>query len=96
MDCPQHSRDPLYNQVPEPDSIDRILADIQNFLREANGSPEEPDTTDEIGRKKNYQRYAKPPYSYLAMIVLVIQTSPKKKLKLSEVTNLPLWGFLGL
>ena len=36
-------------------------------------------------RKKNYQRYPKPPYSYLAMISMVIQNSPEKKLTLSEV-----------
>ncbi|XP_066435001.1 forkhead activin signal transducer 3-like [Eleutherodactylus coqui] len=36
-------------------------------------------------KKKNYQRYAKPPYSYLAMIALVIQASPEKKLKLSQI-----------
>ncbi|XP_013874211.1 forkhead box protein H1 [Austrofundulus limnaeus] len=37
------------------------------------------------GRKKNYQRYPKPPYSYLAMIAMVIQRSPDKKLTLSEI-----------
>nr|XP_033791211.1 forkhead activin signal transducer 3-like [Geotrypetes seraphini] len=36
-------------------------------------------------KKKNYHRYAKPPYSYLAMIALVIQNSPEKKLKLSQI-----------
>ncbi|XP_029442008.1 forkhead box protein H1-like isoform X2 [Rhinatrema bivittatum] len=36
-------------------------------------------------KKKNYHRYAKPPYSYLAMIALVIQSSPEKKLKLSQI-----------
>lgn len=37
------------------------------------------------GKKKNYQRYPKPPYSYLAMIAMVIQNSPQKKLTLSQV-----------
>lgn len=40
------------------------------------------------GKKKNYQRYPKPPYSYLAMIAMVIQRSPEKKLTLSEVNGL--------
>ncbi|KAM4706218.1 forkhead box protein H1-like [Rhinophrynus dorsalis] len=35
--------------------------------------------------KKTYHRYAKPPYSYLAMIALVIQNSPEKRLKLSQI-----------
>ncbi|XP_068094553.1 forkhead box protein H1 [Hyperolius riggenbachi] len=44
--------------------------------------------TKKTKKKKNYQRYAKPPYTYLAMIALVIQNSPDKKLKLSEIMNL--------
>uniref|UniRef100_A0A8C7CUB3 Fork-head domain-containing protein n=1 Tax=Oncorhynchus kisutch TaxID=8019 RepID=A0A8C7CUB3_ONCKI len=36
-------------------------------------------------KKKNYQRYPKPPYSYLAMIAMVIQNSSEKKLTLSEI-----------
>ncbi|XP_077350093.1 forkhead activin signal transducer 3-like [Lithobates pipiens] len=88
MDYARHFWDPLYKPVPEPHSIDRILADIENCPGEANGVPKEPDNTDELSKKskkKNYQRYAKPPYSYLAMIALVIQTSPERKLKLSEI-----------
>ncbi|XP_033848771.2 forkhead box protein H1-like isoform X3 [Acipenser ruthenus] len=37
------------------------------------------------GKKKNYQRYPKPPYSYLAMIAMVIQNSQEKKLTLSQI-----------
>lgn len=43
------------------------------------------------GKKKNYQRYPKPPYSYLAMIAMVIQRSPEKKLTLSEVRSIFKW-----
>ncbi|XP_077209680.1 forkhead box protein H1-like [Paroedura picta] len=35
--------------------------------------------------KKQYRRHAKPPYSYLAMIALVIQAAPDKRLKLAQI-----------
>uniref|UniRef100_A0ABM5GDL1 Fork-head domain-containing protein n=1 Tax=Pogona vitticeps TaxID=103695 RepID=A0ABM5GDL1_9SAUR len=37
------------------------------------------------GAGKKYQRHAKPPYSFLALIALVIQGSPEKRLKLAEI-----------
>ncbi|KAJ1195066.1 hypothetical protein NDU88_004349 [Pleurodeles waltl] len=40
-------------------------------------------------KRKNYRRHAKPPYSYLAMIALVIQNSPEKRLTLSQVLKDP-------
>ncbi|XP_030045916.1 forkhead box protein H1-like [Microcaecilia unicolor] len=48
-------------------------------------SQEEESSKKRKNKKKNYHRYAKPPYSYLAMIALVIQNSPDKKLKLSQI-----------
>ncbi|XP_050795760.1 forkhead activin signal transducer 3-like [Gopherus flavomarginatus] len=36
-------------------------------------------------KKKRYSRHRKPPYTYLAMIALVIQASPGRKLKLSQI-----------
>ncbi|XP_065438510.1 forkhead box protein H1-like [Chrysemys picta bellii] len=36
-------------------------------------------------KKKKYSRHRKPPYTYLAMIALVIQASPGRKLKLSQI-----------
>ncbi|XP_048338644.1 forkhead box protein H1 [Sphaerodactylus townsendi] len=36
-------------------------------------------------RKKKYRRHAKPPYTYLAMIALVIRAAPAKRLKLSQI-----------
>ncbi|XP_069812929.1 forkhead box protein H1-like [Dendropsophus ebraccatus] len=47
--------------------------------------PSQGEKTPKKVKKKNYQRYAKPPYSYLAMIALVIQSSPDKMLKLSQI-----------
>uniref|UniRef100_A0A8C8REU3 Forkhead box H1 n=1 Tax=Pelusios castaneus TaxID=367368 RepID=A0A8C8REU3_9SAUR len=56
------------------------------------GSGEEEEEEEAAGRKvrrrkkkKKYNRHPKPPYTYLAMIALVIQASPGRKLKLSQI-----------
>uniref|UniRef100_A0A8D0LCH9 Forkhead box H1 n=1 Tax=Sphenodon punctatus TaxID=8508 RepID=A0A8D0LCH9_SPHPU len=36
-------------------------------------------------KKKKYFRHPKPPYTYLAMIALVIQSAPDRRLKLSQI-----------
>lgn len=51
--------------------------------RKASGAPEQPPRRP----KKRYSRHAKPPYSYLAMIALVITAAPGKKLKLAQVSR---------
>lgn len=40
-------------------------------------------------RKKRYLRHDKPPYTYLAMIALVIQAAPSRRLKLAQVRGTP-------
>ncbi|XP_077125392.1 forkhead activin signal transducer 3-like [Ranitomeya variabilis] len=66
-------------QIPEMDSN---MDDGQRQENTAQTSYQEEKTS---RKKKNYQRYPKPPYSYLAMIALVIQKSPEKKLKLTQI-----------
>ncbi|XP_042320423.1 forkhead box protein H1-like [Sceloporus undulatus] len=55
-------------------------------------SPRDPEDTqpqmeESKGRrnKKPYKRHPKPPYSYLALIALVIQRAPQKRLKLAQI-----------
>jgi forkhead box protein H len=42
-------------------------------------------------RKKRYLRHDKPPYTYLAMIALVIQAAPSRRLKLAQVRGFPMF-----
>ncbi|CAM9305394.1 unnamed protein product [Bubo scandiacus] len=37
------------------------------------------------GRPPRYRRHPKPPYSYLALIALVIRAAPARRLKLSQI-----------
>ncbi|XP_043543811.1 forkhead box protein H1 [Chiloscyllium plagiosum] len=45
------------------------------------------DSDKQPSKKKNYQRYPKPPYTYLALITIAILNSPEKKLKLSQILH---------
>nr|XP_061810171.1 forkhead box protein H1-like [Nerophis lumbriciformis] len=72
--APEPSYGSAHDADPKPEAAPR---GAWSGDREATGS--------RAGKKKNYQRYPKPPYSYLAMIAMVIQRSPEKKLTLSEI-----------
>ncbi|KAG8134071.1 hypothetical protein E2320_011799 [Naja naja] len=59
-------------------------------LEAAEGGDEGPSEEGPSGRrgkkkKKKYHRHPKPPYTYLAMIALVIQASPERRLTLSQI-----------
>ena len=44
-------------------------------------------TTPAIKKSRNYRRYPKPPYSYVGMIIVAIETSPEKNVTLKELTT---------
>ncbi|XP_070605409.1 forkhead box protein H1 [Erythrolamprus reginae] len=55
--------------------------------RRAVGGDQQQQQQPRRGPKKRYSRHAKPPYSYLAMIALVITAAPGKRLKLAQITR---------
>uniref|UniRef100_A0A8C5EKQ8 Fork-head domain-containing protein n=1 Tax=Gouania willdenowi TaxID=441366 RepID=A0A8C5EKQ8_GOUWI len=69
-----------------PESFTSALHSKQEpGVQDMRRSEEEESERSKGGKKKNYQRYPKPPYTYLAMIAMVIQRSAEKKLTLSEI-----------
>lgn len=90
LDCRDPSSTPGWRYSTEPtitsssSSVDKVMA--QDSCKHT--SWELQDGNVNGGKKKNYQRYPKPPYSYLAMIAMVIQNSPEKKLTLAEVWHI--------
>ncbi|XP_066435006.1 forkhead activin signal transducer 3-like [Eleutherodactylus coqui] len=95
MSYQYHPLDPTYVPATDLPSMERMLqmdSNRESSSGEGRSLVCEQDLMDNSkkiektpAKKKNYQRYAKPPYSYLAMIALVIQDSPEKKLKLSQI-----------
>ncbi|XP_072010719.1 forkhead activin signal transducer 3-like [Engystomops pustulosus] len=91
MAFPFHPWETPYMSPPELPMVERIMEEPNGgtTTEVETNIPREPDSTGDqkkkTGKKKNYQRYPKPPYTYLAMIALVIQNSPDKRLKLSQI-----------
>lgn len=75
--------DPAIGDVNHPSNQ---LQDKRDPNSEEDCDEENPGTkTEQRVKKKNYQRYPKPPYTYLALITIAILNSPEKRLKLSQV-----------
>ncbi|XP_075067560.1 forkhead activin signal transducer 3-like [Mixophyes fleayi] len=88
-----HPWDPTYMPGLDLTSMESFRLE-NNCPGEGNKILREPEPTEELkkkekgsAKKKNYQRYAKPPYSYLAMIAMVIRGSPERRLKLSQILD---------
>ncbi|KAJ1195061.1 hypothetical protein NDU88_004344 [Pleurodeles waltl] len=86
---PGHPLPPVCNGVDQapPEALDSEKEGLGRGGSGAEGDTArgEPGPKEKAKRKKNYRRHAKPPYSYLAMIALVIQSSPEKRLTLSQI-----------
>nr|XP_039266721.1 uncharacterized protein LOC120342102 [Styela clava] len=72
------------NTVPEVD-INRCLSK-KRMVEEVEENQEMRMKKKKMSEKK-YHRHAKPPYSYVGLIALAIQSSPTKMLKLSEILS---------
>ncbi|XP_078254586.1 forkhead box protein H1 [Rhinoraja longicauda] len=77
--------DPAIGDINDPSNQ---VQDKKDPNSEEDCNEENPgDKTKQRVKKKNYQRYPKPPYTYLALITIAILNSPEKKLKLSQILH---------